>query len=292
MKKLISESARYWTLAACVAIGGTAISSIARAETVTTETVVTETVSTTVPKATPKATAKPKVAKPKVAKPKTTRVRGIANARILHAIKDGPAVDVYVDNKKVLSSAAYKSVSDYLQLSSGKHLFKITAEGKSDALLTGSVSLSKDKFFTLAVYGTPEKPLLLRVNETTGKIAEGKARVFVVHLAQSPAVDVTTTSTRTKAGYASFLKGVAPGKSRAKSASAGDAKLQVRADGKVVKEADAKIESGKRYAVFAVGDVTNLDLIVKPAAPNYVEPIVLPKPKKTATPKASPSPTP
>lgn len=274
MKKLISSSTRCLALAACAVIGVMTFASNVHAET-----------ATAAPTNAPKATATPKVAKQK-----TTRVRGIANVRILHAIKDGPAVDVYVDNKKVLSSAAYKSVSDYLQLSSGKHLIKITAEGKGDALLSGNVSLSKDKFFTLAAYGTPEKPLLLRVNETTGKIADGKARVFVVHLAQSAAVDITTSSTRTKAGYASFLKAVAPGKSRAKTASAGDAKLQVRVDGKVVKEADAKIEAGKRYAVFALGDAANLDLIVKLAAPNYIEPIVVPKLKKVATPKASPAP--
>ena len=281
MKKFKSSSTRCLVLA-CAAIAGTSFVSDSRAETAT----------TIAPKATPKAIATPKVAKPKSAKPKTTRVRGIANARILHAISSGPDVDVYVDEKKVLTAATYKSVSDYLQLSSGKHVIKITATGKNDVLLSENVSLSKDKFFTLAVYGTPEKPLLLRVNETTGKIAEGKARVFVVHLAQSPAVDVTTASTRTKAGYASFLKAVAPGKSRAKTAAVGDAKLQVRADGKVVKEADAKIEAGKRYAVFAVGNAANLDLIVKSAAPTYVEPIAVAKPKKVAAPQVAPQATP
>lgn len=198
---------------------------------------------------------------------KTTRVRGTSYTRVIHAVPGGPAVDVYVDGKKVLSNVAYKSVSDYLAIPTGKHTFKVSAAGKSDALVSADLTGTKDKFYTVAAYGTAEKPLLLRVNEATGKEIEGKARVYIVHLAQAPAVDVTTPSTRNKTtGFASFLKAVPPGTSRAKSATPGDVKLQVRAEGKVIKEGDAKIEAGKRYTVFAVGKPDSLDLIVKPAA--------------------------
>ncbi len=198
---------------------------------------------------------------------KTTRVRGTSYTRVIHAIAGGPSVDVYVDGKKVLSNVAYKSVSDYMAVPTGKHTFKVSAAGKSDALVSADLTNTKDKFYTVAAYGTPEKPLLLRVNEATGKEIEGKGRVYVVHLAQAAAVDVTTPSTRNKTtGYASFLKAVSPGTSRAKSATPGDVKLQVRADGRVVKEVDAKIEAGKRYTVFAIGSASALDLIVKPSA--------------------------
>lgn len=230
------------------------------------------------PTATPKKTPKPR--KPRVydpaatttgatasATPKATRVKGTAYTRVIHAISGGPSVDVYMDGKKVLSDAAYKNVSDYMAIPTGKHTFKFTRSGATDAILTSDLTAVKDKFYTVAAYGTPEKPLFLRVNEATGKEIEGKARVYVVHLAQAPAVDVTTPSSRNKTtGFASFLKAVPPGTSRAKSTTPGDVKLQIRADGKVVKEADAKVEAGKRYTVFAVGSASNLDLIVKPSA--------------------------
>lgn len=241
-------------------------------------------------------TATAATAKKKSTKTKTPRVRGTANARILHAIAGGPAVDVYVDGKKVLTGASYKSLSDYVPLSSGKHTIKISEGGKTDALLSGAVNLSKDKFFTLAAYGTPQKPLLLRVNETTGKMFEGKSRVFVTHLAQAPAADITTPSTRNKkSGYATFVKKLEPGKTRAKTTSSGATAFQVRSSGAVLKEEKAIIEAGKRYSIFVVGPLDALDVLVKQAAPTYLETVVVPKTSKAAaTPKASaiPSPTP
>ena len=183
--------------------------------------------------------------------PKAPRVRGTAYTRVVHAIAGGPAVDIYVDGKKVLSDVRYKSVSDYLALPTGKHVFKITKSGATDTFLSSELTSAKDKFYTVAAYGTLEKPLLLRVNEATGKQVEGKSRVYVVHLAQAPAVDVTTPSSRNKTtGFASFLKAVPPGTARAKTASPGEVTLQIRADGKIVKQADAKIDAGKRYTGF------------------------------------------
>lgn len=211
--------------------------------------------------------------KTKAAKPKTPRVRGTAYARVLHAVADGPAVDVYVDDQKVLTNVAYKTLSDYLPVPSGKRTFKITATGKTDALLTTAATQTKDKFYTVAAYGTLAKPALLRVNESTGKEVEGKARIYIVHLAEgAPAVDITAPSTRAKAGFASVMKNVTYGKSRLKTATPGTMTLQVRAGGKVVKEqAGVKTEAGKRYTVVVVGNAgatgaQALDLIVTPAA--------------------------
>ena len=256
-------------LAASVVAGGWTTSAIAQTSGSTAT-------ATATPKAKTTRTRKPRVydaAKPTsgatatITTKKTTRVRGTSYTRVLHAIPGGPSVDVYVDGKKVLSNVAYKSVSDYMAIPTGKHNFKVTKSAQSDALVAADLTNSKDKFYTVAAYGTTEKPLVLRVNEATGKEIEGKARVYVVHLAQAPAVDVTTPSTRNKTtGFASFLKAVPPGTSRAKSATPGDVKLQVRAEGKVVKEADAKIEAGQRYTVFAVGSASALELIVKPSA--------------------------
>ncbi len=262
-----------WVLAASVVAGGCITSAFAQ----------TSTTATATPKAKATRTRKPRLydaasatstsgatstsSTTTTTTKKTTRVRGTSYTRVIHAISGGPSVDVYVDGKKVLSNVAYKSVSDYMAIPTGKHNLKVSAAGKSDALVSADLTNTKDKFYAVAAYGTTEKPLLLRVNEATGKEIEGKGRVYVVHLAQAPAIDVTTPSARNKTtGFASFLKAIPPGTSRAKSATPGDVKLQVRADGKVVKEADAKIEAGKRYTVFAIGSANALDLIVKPSA--------------------------
>lgn len=221
--------------------------------------------------------------KPASTKPRTPRVRGTASARVIHAVPGGPAVDVYLDNQKILSGAVYKSVSDYITTNSGKHRLKITAAGKTDELLSGDVTLTKNKFYTLAAFGTPDKVQFLRVNETTGKAFEGKGRVFMTHLAQGTAVDVTTPSTRSKTrNYATFLKALEPGKTRTKTVPAGSLKLQVRSSEAVLKEVSTPVEAGKRYVAFVVGDSASPDVIIKPAAPGYVEPVV-PTQKATTT---------
>lgn len=217
----------------------------------------------------------------KAASPRAPRVKGTVYVRVLHAIAAGPAADIYVDDKKVLTNVAYKTVSEYVPLDSGKRTFKATAGGATDALLTGSLSFTKDRYYTVAVYGTAAKPVLLRVDESGGPKAgtpaaakaADKARLYVVHLAEgAPTVDVTTPSTRAKTGFANVMKGLTYGKSRTKTAAPGAMTLQVRVGDKVVKEqADVKTEAGKRYTVFAVGNAAatgaqGLDLIVKPSA--------------------------
>jgi hypothetical protein len=210
-------------------------------------------------------------------KPKAPRKapapKGTAYLRVLHAIPDGPNADVYVDGQKVLSDVAFKSVSEYLSVPSGKRSLKITASGKTEALLQGSATVGKDKYYTAAAYGTAAKPALLVQNESTGKDVAGKARVRAFDLVHGEAkVDITVPSTRSKAGYTTLFSALAPGKTSARTVKADTVTLQVRADGKLVKELpNVQWEAGKKYAIFAVGLVgangpQALDVIVKPAA--------------------------
>jgi len=248
---------------------------------VTTEPTTTEPAPATKPATKPKTPRKydgEDKAKPTTAK--TPRVKGTAYVRVLHAVVGAPDADIYLDGKIVLTKVAFKDVSKYLPVTTGKHALKITETGKTDALLTGSASFNKDKFYTVAAFGEAgntdaSKPAFLNINESTGKetaSSKGKARVFVTHLAPgAPTVDITTPS-KNKKGYASFLTKVEYAKKRSKTAKAATTILQVRADGKVIKEiADVKLEADHRYSVFAVGKVggegdSAFDVIVKPAA--------------------------
>lgn len=204
---------------------------------------------------------------PKAAKAGARREKGTAHVRVLHALVDAPAADIYLDDKKVAENIAFKTISDYLQIDSGKTNVKITANGKTDALLTGSFTATKDAHVTVAAYGTTGKAMILSQNDNTGKADEKKARVRVFHLVpDGPAVDVTTPSTRAKSGASNVLKQLAYGKSATKLMAPGKLTLQLRADGKVLKEAtDVTLEAGKRYAIFAVGKPDAIELIVKPA---------------------------
>ncbi len=215
----------------------------------------------------PDASAKP--AKPKVAK--TPRVAGTAFIRVLHAIPGGPSVDVYSGTTKIASNLSFKSLSNYMDIKSGKNAIKVVPTGKTEpAIVSEAKTLTKGKFFTLAITGKQAASLLL-VNDSIGKEMPDKARVRVVHLAAgAPSVLVTVPSTRGKKGYANFVaKPLAYLESAAKTAKPMTTTVQIRTqDGKIIKEiTGVKLEAGKRYDAFALGEVgSSFDVLIKPAA--------------------------
>ena len=160
-----------------------------------------------------------KPAKKPAAAKKTVAPAGIAHLRILHAVPGAPAVDVYArGDEKIKTDLPYKGLTDYTEVKSGKLPLKVTATGKTDALLQDAVTLTKDKWYTLAVYGDSAKPMVLLVNESTGKDDPTKARARVVHLVVGAGpVAVTKPSTRAADGAANFLsKPLEYGKSASK----------------------------------------------------------------------------
>jgi hypothetical protein len=221
----------------------------------------------------PKTTRKASAAKTSTAT-RTPRVAGTAYLRVLHAIPDGPQVDVFVNGQKTVSGAGFKSVSEYMPVPSGSKLFKIAASGKTDALLEGKKTLSKDKYYTAIAAGTAVKPTFILQNESTGKAVEGKAKVRVFNLSpEAEKVNITTASTRSKAGYSKWASNLAFGKSAMKTVTPNTLTLQLRAtDDKVLQEVSgAKFEADKRYAAFVIGSpggsgARALDLLIVPAA--------------------------
>jgi hypothetical protein len=229
--------------------------------------------------ATPSSGAKTTTTRKTTAKPAgttstTPRVAGTAYLRVLHAIPDGPQVDVFVNGQKTVSGANFKTVSEYMPVPSGSKSFKISASGKTDALLEGKKTVSKDKYYTAIAAGTAAKPTFVLQNDSTGKAVEGKAKVRVIHLApEASTVNVTTASTRSKVGYAKWASNLAFGKSTLKTVTPNTLTLQVRGtDDKVLQEVTgAKFEADKRYAAFVIGSpggtgARALDLLIVPAA--------------------------
>lgn len=225
------------------------------------------------PETAPKATKT--VIKPKAAKaPKVAKMAGTSHIRVFHAMEGGPSVDVVAGTTKIASNLAFKGISPYMEMKSGKNSFKVVGAGKTDpAIISEDKTLTKNKFFTLCIMGK-EKAALLFINDSTGKEMPDKARVKAIHLAPgAPDVILTVPSERGTKGYAVFLGSAAKplgyAKSASKTAKPMTAKLQVRTlDGKIVKEiADVKLEAGKRYDAFAIGEVgTTFDVVIKPAA--------------------------
>jgi Domain of unknown function (DUF4397) len=203
---------------------------------------------------------------------KEEKVKGVAHLRVLHAIPDAPAADVYFDDKKVATGAGFKTMSDYVSVASGKTVIKLNVVGKTEVLLQGEQLSSRDGYYTVVAYGSAAKPLLLVQNDNAGKVDTEKARLRAFHLvADAPEVDITTPSTRAQDGAADIFTKLAFGNDSTKLIKPGKLSLQVRSGNRVFKELpNVTLEAGKRYAVFVLGkvegaDAQNLDVIVKPS---------------------------
>lgn len=117
-----------------------------------------------------------------------------AKVRIIHAIPDAPAVDVYADNGLVLEEVEFTDVSEYLALPGGTHTIEIFAAGDTEtALLTEDVTVEAGEKYTLAVTGEVEATsLVVMVDDQT--TSDGKAKIRVAHFSSdTPAIDVATT---------------------------------------------------------------------------------------------------
>ena len=214
---------------------------------------------------------KPAAKKPAAAK-KTTAVAGIAHVRFLHAAPGTGSVDIYArGDEKVKTGLGYKELTDYTEVKSGKMPLKITATGKTDALISGAVTLTKDKWYTVAAYMNGATPAVIGINESSGVEMPDKARVRVVNLVSGSdgvAVVTPSKSARAKDGMANFIaKPVLFGKSASKSVKPTTQTMQFRdSAGKTLKEMpDIKLDAAMRYTAFVIGKAGDVDVIVKDA---------------------------
>lgn len=114
--------------------------------------------------------------------------------RIVHNVANGPAVDGYLDGKKVLKNFAYKSISDYLEISCGSHMLMVNIANTMTTLIDGEIMFQPGKAYTLIVHGSIKDlksiaPLLL--DDDLRCPAVGNAHVRFIHAAKDvPDVDV------------------------------------------------------------------------------------------------------
>jgi hypothetical protein len=198
---------------------------------------------------------------------KAPAAKGAAYVRVLHALPQGAALDVWIDGKKVLSNVAFETLSDYLPVSSGRRDIAFSSAGTTTNVLHLKQAVTHDKFYTLVAYPVDGKPALLAVNESSGTSVADKARLYGVNvLASALVVDLTKPSTRTKNGYAMLFKTLKPGQAHSKRMTPGKLTVQLRgSDHEVKGTEETTLEANHRYTVFALGGATP-DLIVAPAA--------------------------
>ena len=122
-----------------------------------------------------------------------------AQVRIVHGVANGPNVDVYIENERVASNVPYGAISNYLSVNDGNNVdFEIRAAGASDALVTDSIDLDNNEYYTIVVGGlltnTQDFPLeLITFTDSDSKPNNGESRIRFIHAsAGSPDVDFIT----------------------------------------------------------------------------------------------------
>ncbi|MFI7061325.1 DUF4397 domain-containing protein [Kribbella sp. NPDC050124] len=114
-----------------------------------------------------------------------------ATVSVLHGVP-GATVDVYANGSKLLSGFKPGSLTDPLQLPAGDYDLKVTAAGKSAALIQANdVAVPGGANVTVVAHlDAAGKPVLTPYVNDTSKLAAGQARLTVRHTAAAPAVDV------------------------------------------------------------------------------------------------------
>jgi hypothetical protein len=117
------------------------------------------------------------------AQPLAAGAQSDAYVRVAALSPDAPAVDVYVNGTKLVSAAAYKSVSDYLPVAVGSDQFKVTDVGSTKALINVSETVNTDEYYTFGVLGPLSKIMGEIFQDDLGAPPSGDAKIRAIHAA-------------------------------------------------------------------------------------------------------------
>lgn len=184
--------------------------------------------------------------------------QGTAQVRVGHLSPDAPAVDIWVNGDRVLQNVAFKTLSDYLNLSAGEYRIQVSPAGVATPIvIDATVALEANKAYTVAATGllgaNDLKPLVL-VDDRTADNQKAKVR-FVHTSPDAPTVDIAVKGGPILFGNVKFREA-----SDYLSVDASLYNLEVRLAGTttVALEVPAvQLAAKSNYVVFAVGLASN-----------------------------------
>lgn len=184
------------------------------------------------------------------AAPKLELPDATTQVRVMHASPDAPAVDVLVNDAKVLSSVAFPADSGYLSLLAGNYNFKVNAANTTTTVINADAALARAKSYSVFAVGplASIEPLVLEDVRIT--VAD-KARIRVIHASpDAPNVDVLANDAKVLSNVpfkaASAYLEVPPGNYVFKLNVAGTATTALTSP-------SLALEAGKVYTAIAIG---------------------------------------
>jgi uncharacterized protein DUF4397 len=177
-----------------------------------------------------------------------------ALVRVAHFSPDAPAVDVYVNDDRVLSGVAYPAVSKYLELPAGSYTFAVRPAGaaaSSDPVIEETAGVKGGAAYTVAAVGALADIKAAIFADDLSAPGSGKSKVRVIHAApEVPAVDVAV-----KDGPTLFEGAKFPSATDYAEVDAASYPVQVKPAGgdEVLLEANLAVKAGTIYSVAAIG---------------------------------------
>jgi hypothetical protein len=116
-----------------------------------------------------------------------------AQVRVVHAVPDGPAVDVFVDGDQVLENVSFFTASDYLSVPAGEHLVQVTAAGAapSSAVISETLTLAAGQSYTVMAAGMPDSIAATVLEDERAVPTAGDTKIRFIHaVPDAPAVDI------------------------------------------------------------------------------------------------------
>jgi hypothetical protein len=116
-----------------------------------------------------------------------------AQVRVVHAVPDGPNVDVYIDGVQVLENISFFTASDYLSVPAGEHLVQVTAAGAalSSAVISETLTLAAGQSYTVMAAGMPDSIAATVLEDDRAVPTAGDTKIRFIHaVPDAPAVDI------------------------------------------------------------------------------------------------------
>jgi len=175
--------------------------------------------------------------------------------RVVHAVPDAPAVDVYVDDELVFADIDFGEESDYEAAATGTQTVTVTPANDSETVVFEE-EVDIEGQATVAVGGElAEEDIVALALADDAEPADNESAVRLAHLApDAPAVDVTVAET----GDVLFDAVEFGNATDYETVPAGEYTLEVRNatdddDGDVVGTVDVTVEEGDAYTAVATG---------------------------------------
>ncbi|MDX5481721.1 MAG: DUF4397 domain-containing protein [Hymenobacteraceae bacterium] len=183
-------------------------------------------------------------------------LEGTAQVMVIHASPDAPAVDLYVDNDQVNTTALnYPDNTGYLEVDEGTRNIKVTpaGAGAANAVINADIDFDEDQNYSIFAVDEVANISALVLEDDLTDPATGRAHVRFVHLSpDAPAVDVAVQN-----GPVLFPNTAFRGATAFAPVDAGTYTLEVRLAGTddVVLTEEVTLQSGVIYTIFARGFV-------------------------------------